>query len=413
MIFIFFIILLLNPFEGASEPLRSKEKEKENEKKKKKEKKLFCQACLTSWCFESSIHTLQITMLIYLNAQQINQSNTKRNDQRKQDKTAETYYYNQHNQTKVYCLMMPITMPIQHLISRMNRIGIHPKTCCFGSCINPPIFSHTISENQLYKLHPDLQQLLTFDPDINSLLKHPQTIQLIKIIADKFSTFPGFCNDCDTKLFRLIDNYGGAINNEIATLIHYRVISYGIHHIKMQLRAERLVSSQQFQGNTDNPNIKIGHRKLKKGAFTRRLNYCLNAHEIRKKMLEDAICQNKFESINFIATPGSLDNPIFCGRSSILLHENDGFFREDGYTFMPWITYMTLRTNSTNCLVFCWLKQDGSRIDGLTNLINTGNFKEVIAKLAYGYSDAMAIKADHYNKHAASIDYIIKNCRTY
>lgn len=50
-------------------------------------------------------------------------------------------------------------MPIGKLISDTDDCGFKSKTCLFSDCKEPPIRSHTIPENVLYKIHDDLTKV--------------------------------------------------------------------------------------------------------------------------------------------------------------------------------------------------------------------------------------------------------------
>lgn len=149
------------------------------------------------------------------------------------------------------------------------------------------------------------------------------------------------------------------------------------------------------------------------GQLARRLDYCLEQHLLRKKQLERMIRSRKFSKIEFLVLRGGLDNPIFCGRSTFLLHKKHNLFKYRGYSYIPWITYMTLRTNETNDLVFCWLRGDEEYSKCLKLLLKKEDHKKTIEVLAYACSDSFAVEKSFYNKHSSAINEIIKNFRSY
>ena len=210
----------------------------------------------------------------------------------------------------------------------------------------------------------------------------------------------------------MIDSFNGAVDKEKAVLVHYRNICYGIHHIKAQRKRERYIAQQNYIGEATPESDEIVN-KLITGSLTTRLTYCLNEHLLRKKLLENIISSRNFDAIDFIEIPITLDNPIFSGRSTCLLHKNHRLFAYSGYSHMPWITYMTLLTSNSSHLVFCWLKKDKDHARDLKTLLRGNQFKKIIEVLAYGCSDSFAVKKEFYKKHCHTIDEIIKMFRTY
>lgn len=304
-------------------------------------------------------------------------------------------------------------MPLERLMSECDNIRFESNTCCYTGCSNPPITSHTISENYLYKLNKDLTKVLTFQPKVGQIVRRYDPKHISKVDKKKFSTFVGFCGAHDNDLFELIDNFNGQMNKEKATLVHYRNICYGISHIKTQKYRERHVAQQNYMrqdGETDAESILP---LLQNGALHVRLSYCLQEHLKRKKILEKAIKSKDFESIDFIEIEGGSNNPIFSGRSSYLMHQRNKLFNFPGYAFMPWVTYMTLLTHTSNHLVFCWLKSDKKHSRALGNIIKNNDFKNILAILAYGSSDSFAIEESVHALHAATIEKVIKSFRVY
>jgi hypothetical protein len=309
--------------------------------------------------------------------------------------------------------MKTAIMPLERLMSECDNIRFESNTCCYTGCSNPPVTSHTISENYLYKLNKDLTKVLTFQPKVGQVARKYNPQHVTKIDKKKFSTFVGFCETHDNNLFSLIDNFNGQINKEKALLVHYRNICYGIHHIKTQKHRERHVAQQNYiqeDGYTDSGSILP---LLKNRALQARLSYCLQEHLQRKRILEKAIRSKDFDCIDWIEVHGGCSNPIFSGRSSYLMHQRNKLFNFPGYAFMPWVTYMTLLTDKSNYLVFCWLKSDKKHSRALSNIIKNNKFKDILAILAYGSSDSFAIEESVHASHAATIEKVIKNFRVY
>jgi hypothetical protein len=304
-------------------------------------------------------------------------------------------------------------MPVTRLISELDKYQYQSRVCCYSTCQKEPILSHTIAENFLYKLNTDLTQVRTFQPKMLPIATGSKS-QLIPVNQDKFSTFKGFCPDHDNHLFKLIDLYDGNMTKEKAALIHYRNISYGICHIKsQQLREKHMFRQNYIQDKLSDKSTEKTVTILKNGALARRLAYCLNQHLLRKEQLEKIIKSQSFEAMEFTEVQGDLANPLFCGRSSPLLHPKHNFFNYPGYRYMPWVTYMTLLTTNKNHLIFCWLESDKAHAKYLKKLINERETNDIIAVLAYACSDALAVDDKLYNKHAATIEEIIKSFRVY
>ncbi|MGA2655193.1 MAG: hypothetical protein ABSF18_04360 [Gammaproteobacteria bacterium] len=312
-----------------------------------------------------------------------------------------------------------IVMPFTKLISEIIDRPFISDKCCFGYCQNKPIISHTIPENFLYKICNDLNKVLMFRPSIDLIMKQP-TQSMSRVDKSKFSTFKGFCSTHDHDLFKLIDTFNGEMDQEKAALIHYKNICYGINHIKTQQLILEHVSKQNYRTNlevgqntiTPGDNVFEG---IKDGTWANRLEYCLKEHELRKKILEEMIGTGDFSTVIFYEfINGGIDNPIFCGRSSFLMHQDSKFFEKPGYAYMPWITYMSLRSTDKNNLVFCFLKNDERHANYFHKLINQNTFlKETLLSLIYAYSDSLAIKESQYKDYSAEIDSIIREQRIY
>lgn len=307
-------------------------------------------------------------------------------------------------------------MKIENLIDEIDNIEYKDTHCCYPGCQQQSIRSHTISKNHLKKAGLDLPKTKTIQPAISLIVNkiHPKLTK--RVSKDTFSTFIGFCEYHDHKLFEPIDSFDGLITNETAVLVHYRNICCGINHIRTQhKRLEHLLKQNYIEDTSYNRKVnkQINMIFRKEEPLLKRLNYCLTQHLIRKEKLEQMIKNNCYDHIEFLSLIGGPGDPIFCGRSSYPLHKKIGLFKTQGYSLMPWITYMTLLTSQTNTLVFCWLKNDAIYTKELNNLIQNEAHKEMIETLAFGYSDSLAFEGTFYNKHAHVIDPIIQNIRTY
>lgn len=305
-------------------------------------------------------------------------------------------------------------MPNEHLIAKIDAIQVQTSKCYYDSCSKESINSHTIPENYLYKLNKDLKNILTFQPAMVQIV-NKQSPKIIRCLdKDKFSTFRGFCREHDNELFKPIDLYDGNIDKEKAALIHYKNICYGINHIETQkARLTHLTKQTFIPKNTSNKKHKKTLKQIKNGILFKRLNFCLNEYFKRKSILEKMIESRDFSKIDFRMLPCSFKNPIFCGRSTYLLHKDNDLFTLSGYSYLPWISYMTLLTSSENHLVFCWLEIDSRYSKHLKRLLKHKAPKDIIAVLAYACSDAFAVESEFYDKHSQSINQMINRFRVY
>lgn len=303
--------------------------------------------------------------------------------------------------------------PITRLASEVDKLIHRSKTCYYSGCPETPITSHTIAENNLKKINQDLTKVLTLQRRLLRVMTKPD-LRLIPVDKQEFSTFVGFCWSHDHDLFGPIDSFDGRMDKEKAALIHYRNICYGISHIKTQQLRERHIYCQNYL-RSESPDVEANrlHKALKGDVFANRLAYCLLEHLHRKEILEGIIQSRDFDQVEFITLIGTLTDPIFSGRSSYLLHPREKIFQLPGYRHMPWISYMTLLTVSSSCLVFCWLKSDKTRARYLLKLTKDKAPREVIEELAYSCSDSLAIEKSHYVRFAPTIDQMIKNTRGY
>lgn len=303
---------------------------------------------------------------------------------------------------------------IKHLINKIDHTEYVETKCYYRNCDEPSIVSHAIPKNALYKLNRDLTKILTFQTSLTPIINELNPNLMKSIDSSKFSTFKGFCKEHDNKLFRLIDQFDGVLTKEKICLVHYRNICYGIYHIKKQQKRLNLVASQRYIEDEARDQKYIKHfNPIIRDKLSTRLAYCLQEHILRKKQLEEMIKFGKFDQIEFLHLIGDIDNPIFCGRSSIVLNEKHKMFNYNGYGLMPWITYMTLVTNHRNYLVFCWLRKDKKLASHLKYLCKKKAPKDLIEILAYGYSDSLAIDVELYRKHSGAIEHIRENLGCY
>lgn len=307
-----------------------------------------------------------------------------------------------------------MTMHIAHLTSEIDDYEYRSGSCYYDDCTESPILSHTISRNYIYKLNSDPRKVLMLQQKITPIRSKPNPSLVSRINIERFACFTGFCPSHDFTLFKSLDMFDGKLDKEKAALAHYRNICYGINHIKTQMLRESHMASQCFvQGESSDASANKLNKMLKKRYFAKRLSYCLEQHLIRKAHLEKMIQSKNFNDIRCIEFRGGLDNPIFCGRSSYLLHQKDKFFTQHGYCYMPWLSYTTLLTDVENHLVFCWLKKD----DVHARLFNKPSKNEIskddIATLAWACSDAFAVEETIYTKHKIAIDMAIRKLRVY
>ncbi len=292
-----------------------------------------------------------------------------------------------------------IISPREKLLADLGNIKYESKKCCYSLCQDKPINSHTIAKNYLYKLHSDLREILTFEPSSVSRVPSGTNPRYFRPIdKQKFSTFFGFCGQHDNKLFELIDAFDGRLDQEKAALIHYRNICYGVNHIETGLLRLQHISQQRYAGESTIETNKI-KLKLDRSDYKHRLIYCLKEHKQRKATLEHMIHSRDFGLINFSEIHLGLEQPLFSGRSVRLLHPKNNFFRCDGYCYMPWLTYMTLRTSYSSHLVFVWLEKDKKFSNNLNYVLKQEvALKSIIGGLAYSCSDALAIRKEFYEE---------------
>jgi len=300
------------------------------------------------------------------------------------------------------------------LVSEIDQKKHKSKTCYYDTCKRFPISSHTISKNYLKKLNPDLQKILTFETAVSQILTKDVKSLLKKVNQDKFSAFTGFCAFHDNNLFKKIDSFDGIVDAEKAALIHYRNICYGVHHIRSCLLECEHLSKQNYI-EIDAPIESIYEiNKITEIDFQTlkiRLEYCLSQHLSRKMKLEKIIKKRDFSKIKFRVLNGTISNPIFSGRSTFFLHKNHKLFSSPGYSNMPWITYMTLLTDYTNKLIFCWLKEDYIYAKSLQRLLGHNEPGKLLEILAYGHSDSFAVNEFLYETHYPEINELIEKFR--
>lgn len=303
-------------------------------------------------------------------------------------------------------------MPIEKLISNLDNLLYEDNRCSNHTCDNLPIGSHVIPKNFLYRLSPDLKQVLMPQPKLNKVRKAQM---VCNVDNNSFSIFKGFCSSCDTKIFKSIDEFDGTMTPKKAALIHYRIICYGIIHINTQLLREYHSSRQNYIDDSQVGSEKT-YELIKSRQLANRLQECLEHYRTRKKLLEEMIFSENFSEIDFFESTGSLDNPLFFGRSNVFLHsdkKDEKLFSSPGYSLMPWITYMTLLSKEKNHLIFCWLELDKHLFENTKKILYGKELDKFFAALAYGVSDTFAITRTFYNKNKAIIDETMVKCRTY
>lgn len=312
---------------------------------------------------------------------------------------------------------MEKVQPMEKLIAEMQTRtprNSGSNVCMFGKCQNKPIKSHAISQSFLKNLGYS-DSLLMSTPYLISIfkdMKNGNQLDYVKPIAlDVFSTFNGFCKYHDNRLFSAVDNFDGHVTNEVAVLIHYRNICYGILHIKAQLSRLQHAANQEYINNASSKGEDI-LRSLKGYQLRKRLMESLYEHRERKRELERMIRKQHFSKIRFITLHGDINNPIFSGRSTPWLHPQRKIADQDGYTIMPWISYLTLVNKHSHQLVFCWLARDKVYANDLELFFDHDYWKANLEILAYGFSDAFAISRNLYNESGYIINYIATQWRT-
>ena len=301
-------------------------------------------------------------------------------------------------------------LPTRHLIDTTSKITSPKEKCKFLDCDKNPINSHTIPTNMLNKMCPNPSDISIFKHEIT---KSEDVIIIEKkpINKTKFSAFSGFCSDHDSNLFKMIDEFDGNMTQEKAALIHYRTICYGIHDIYEAIAKATHLKNQKYYAN-DEVSIECAklHTYLKSDTPLNRLNYCLEEHLKRKQTLENMILEADFEAIRYEVFPNGAPNIVFFGRSNYLLHPNKPFFKIKGYSYMPWVSYITLIHHNKSDLIFCWLEDDSQYLKYYNKQMVLTNYKPFIEKLAFCTSDSFAIENTLYETHRENITAMIK-CR--
>lgn len=308
-------------------------------------------------------------------------------------------------------------MPAKSLFNTIDGIEHKNSECMFNGCDISPINSHVIPENYLYKLDRNLKQIVMLQRKMLPRIVKDES--MLKVSKEKFSTFHGFCQKHDAELFKEIDLFDGKVDKRQAALVHYKNICYGVWHIKTYLLKIKHTFQQKFVEDGQETFIdKLAAKKFKdldyREKVIKRLEFCLQEYESRKKDIENMLNSKEFEEIVFEVLPvADLDNPIFSGRSTPAIYGDNNYL--EGYPYMPYVTYMTLVTEKGIYLIFCWLRKDKIYAKNLESLFSasTSDFRQSIAELAWIYSDFAAAKESVYEKHKQIIDSSVKSHRPY
>jgi hypothetical protein len=293
-------------------------------------------------------------------------------------------------------------MPLNKLLSEQDDIQWKSDCCMYADCKQQPIKSHIIPSNYLYKLDADLKKILMLQQSLVAISKEPLQPRLRFLKKDSFSTFIGFCQEHDSKLFKCIDLFNGTGTKEIATLAHFKNICYGITHINSCILQLKHYKSQNYtlQSNAEGQGV---YDLLYSNVLSKRLEDCLRLHKKRKILLEMMIRHKDYENIRFFEISGSLNNPVFSGRSTSPLLINDAL-NYPGYGHFPFFSYLTLLSEEKNLLIFTWLEKDKKHSENLSIQLKKVNALDILALSIYGTSDALAMTQSHYDKHAELID---------
>lgn len=105
-----------------------------------------------------------------------------------------------------------------------------------GPCGRDVTMAHTIQRKGGLALVAESSHVLTPRTTMAALLESSEAPGPRMIGTRKASVFPGFCNDHDSKLFKLIEAGAPPLTQETAFLFSYRAMSYELFHKEAQQR---------------------------------------------------------------------------------------------------------------------------------------------------------------------------------
>lgn len=226
-----------------------------------------------------------------------------------------------------------------------------------------------------------------------------------RLNLDKDTTFRGFCNDCDTKLFKPIDEFKGVVTPEICLKQHYRMICYGIHWFKERLEENTLFYRSKFEsknGEKFSTEFENFYEEIKSGDRERSLNDILNEYIERKTICEEIIVKKDYKRANGMSLPIEKNYPLVAGRGRI-------FIDTDIWIYSPYITYGTLHDGSSTFLLFSWIDKDEKYLHHLERFLEEKERTERIMDLMFRHSDFCIVPNSFIDQYRDYIKKVIES----
>ena len=262
---------------------------------------------------------------------------------------------------------------------------------CGNSCINR---SHTIQrKNVLERLVCEKNRVICIKPDLFSK-------DVLKEVGWKdASTFPGFCEDCETQVFQKSERRDSILTLETAMPLIWRAGLFTRYRRAQELRARAVTVSSKRLCNL----VKLSgqHLLLLLHVALLKQNMCKYR---RCRAAPDMLASDLFEGTReHRYAVWEIEEPPFAGGGSfqVMVDINGNPVCDSSqYTAMPDnITFTTARFDGTSYLIFAW--NNGSSVaDKLVKdlmKLDADVQSDYILQIVFGSSDALYISPSWWN----------------
>lgn len=167
--------------------------------------------------------------------------------------------------------MHQYTNHIVHCMKELKNKGLCYHPLAPGECNSIYIRAHSIQYSGLLKLIEENNEVYSYDLSYSNLIKNNGNVDFKPVKIKEISTFRGFCQIHDNKLFEPIDNSSFNSSQEHAFLYAYRALCKTMfsvkNAIKMAEEYEKLygkneVTIDHLKSNISNYNNLLFHKKL-------------------------------------------------------------------------------------------------------------------------------------------------------
>ncbi len=251
-----------------------------------------------------------------------------------------------------------------------KKVCMHPESPL--NCSSTYGKAHSIQKSQLKKIAKG-GKVLKIGSDPMTGIPRIQSVGI-----KKASTFYGFCNYHDDKLFAPIEKKPLVLKRETALLLTFRAMSI---HMYYKRRRKETNMFGKLQKNTLRPDV-IQHDKLVRLGLDRLLQFAEPAY---KRMGQD-IVGNKFVNAYYVALIFDRIPDILCSEASLINFGFDGDLvrpKPQPYDFLT-LSLLPYQ-NDKGIALFAWHRKSKTNQEFLKTLLSLGKqeFPDAVVRFVF------------------------------